>query len=118
MQSMDDFGPTGKHLQWESEDGPGRSTHFLDLEIHLLEIHLQDNGSVRTRTYQKDMNLYLNRPPTSAQPDSILEGLIYGTLHQYFWQSLDQSWFDHFVGLFYKRLQEPYTFIPSCCIAT
>jgi hypothetical protein len=101
MQSMDDFGPPGKRLQWESEDGPGRSTHFLDLEIHL-----QDDGSVRTRTYQKDMNLYLYRPPTSAQPDSILYGLIYGTLHRYFWQNSDRSWFDHFVGLFYKRLQE------------
>jgi hypothetical protein len=58
MQSMDEFGPPGKRLQWESKDGPGRSTHFLDLEIHL-----QDDGSIRTWTYQKDINLYLYRPP-------------------------------------------------------
>jgi hypothetical protein len=101
IESMDDFGPPGKRLKWESEDGPGRSAHFLDLEIHL-----QDDGSIQTRTYQKDMNLYLYRPPTSAQPDSILYGLIYGTLHRYFWQNSDRSWFDHFVGLFYKRLQD------------
>jgi hypothetical protein len=101
MHAMDDFGPPGKRLKWESEDGPGRSTHFLDLEIHF-----RDDGSIQTRTYQKDMNLYLYRPPTSAQPESILYGLIYGTLHRYFWQNSDRSWFDHFVGLFYQRLQD------------
>ena len=100
MSDMDNFGPPGKRLKWESEDGPGKSAHFLDLELHLL-----DDGSIHTRTYQKDMNLYLYRPPTSAQPASILYGLIYGTLHRYFWQNTDRSWFDHFVGLFYKRLQ-------------
>jgi hypothetical protein len=58
MHAMDDFGPPGKRLKWESEDGPGRSSHFLDLEIHL-----QEDGSIQTRTYQKDMNLYLYCPP-------------------------------------------------------
>jgi hypothetical protein len=62
------------------------------------------DGSIHTQTYQKEMNLYLYRPPTSAQPKSILYGLIYGTLHRYYWQNTDRKWLDHFVGLFYQRL--------------
>jgi hypothetical protein len=99
MAAMDEFGPPGKRLTWESEDGPGRSVHFLDLQIDLMV-----DGSIQTKTYQKDMNLYLYRPPTSAQPQSILYGLIYGTIHRYYWQNSDRHWLDHFVTQFYQRL--------------
>ena len=99
MSSMDNFGPPGKRLKWESEAGPQRSVHFLDLHLDL-----QDNGTIHTRTYQKDMNLYLYRPPSSAQPKSILYGLIYGTLHRYHWQNTDPQWFNHYVMAFYRRL--------------
>jgi hypothetical protein len=38
--------------------------------------------------FQKPMNMYLYRlPTTSAQCTSVLYGLIYGTLHHYFWQN-------------------------------
>ena len=50
------------------------------------------------------MNLYLYRPPCSAQPKSILYGLIYGTLHRYYWQNTDPKWLTHYIAEFYKRL--------------
>ena len=99
MTSMDNFGPLGKRLQWESETGPQTSVHFLDLYLDL-----KADGSIHTRTYQKDMNLYLYRPPSSAQPHSILFGLVYGTLHRYHWQNTDPAWFNHYVTAFYRRL--------------
>ena len=99
LSTMDNFGPPAKRLKWESETGPQRSVHFLDLHLDL-----QADGSIHTRTYQKDMNLYLYRPPSSAQPNSILFGLIYGTLHRYHWQNTDPQWFNHYVMAFYRRL--------------
>jgi hypothetical protein len=96
---MNDFGPTGKRLEWAAED-PSPSVNFLDLTVKLT-----DSGVFETRTFQKPMNLYLYRPPTSAQPTSVLYGLIYGTLHRYFWQNSDRSWFNHFARLFFQRLQ-------------
>ena len=99
MAKMDDFGPPGKRLTWESDTAPSRSIHFLDLHIDLIA-----DGTIHTRTYQKQMNLYLYRPPCSAQPKSILYGLIYGTLHRYFWQNTDPKWYTHYIAEFYRRL--------------
>ena len=99
MHHMDNFGPPGKRLTWESELAPSRHVHFLDLHIDLT-----DDGTIHTRTYQKEMNLYLYRPPCSAQPKSILYGLIYGTLHRYYWQNTDPKWFTHYTAAFYRRL--------------
>jgi hypothetical protein len=72
---MNSFGNNGARLEWESP-GLSRAADFLDLHIKL-----NPNGSITTSTYQKPMNLYLFRPPTSAKPASVLYGLIYGTLH-------------------------------------
>jgi hypothetical protein len=51
------------------------------------------------------MNLYLYQPPHSAQPASILYGLIYSTLHQYYWHNLQHSQYEHFSNLFFQPLQ-------------
>jgi hypothetical protein len=99
VASMNDFGPDGKRLEWEAE--PHCSTiHFLDLTVTLTP-----TGLFETSTFQKPMNLYLYRPPTSAQPTSILYGLIYGTIHRYYWQNSDRARFEHFARLFFQRLQ-------------
>jgi len=60
-------------LQWKCE-APSRKTVFLDLELELY------NSSVKTRTFQKEMNLYLYIPPLSVHPPSCLKGLITGEL--------------------------------------
>jgi hypothetical protein len=99
VSSMNDFGPEGKRLEWEAE--PHSTTvNFLDLTVSL-----NPSGTFETSTFQKPMNLYLYRPPTSAQPDSILYGLVYGTLHRYFWQNTHRSQFEHFTRLFFHRLR-------------
>ena len=56
------------------------------------------------KTYQKAMNLYLYCCPSSAQPLSILYGLIYGTLHRYFWQNSHRTDFESFTKKFFQRL--------------
>ena len=68
-------------LEWEAET-PSKTVNFLDLTITIDE-----QGQLLTKTYQKPMNLYLYRPPTSNQPTSILNGMIYSTLHRYLWQN-------------------------------
>jgi hypothetical protein len=99
MLRMNSFGDDGARLEWESP-GPARAVDFLDLTIQL-----NLDGSITTSTYQKPMNLYLFRPPTSAQPPSILYGLIYGTLHRLFWQNSEFTTFEAFTLKFFKRLQ-------------
>ena len=54
------------------------SANFLDLTISINKYR-----KINTRTYQKAMNLYLYLPPTSAQPLSIMRGMIYGMLRKY-----------------------------------
>jgi hypothetical protein len=71
-KEMDNFGPVGKRLTWDVEP-LANSVKFLDLTIS-IEI----NGEIRTTTFQKAMNEYLYRPPTSGQPSTILYSLIYG----------------------------------------
>ncbi len=82
-------------------DPPGREVDFLDLHIRL-----DPTGSISTTSFQKPMNLYLYRPHTSAQPSSILYGLIYGTLHRYYWHNTERSMFEQFAWKFFQRLQQ------------
>ena len=96
--AMDNFGPTGKRLEWVATK-PARSVDFLDLTVSI-----NDAGNIETRTFQKAMNLYLYRCPFSAQPESILESLIYGTLHRYYWQNTHITDFGRFAELFFERL--------------
>ena len=99
MQLMNNFGPEDARLVWECELGTCKSINFLDLQVTI-----EPDGTFTTRTYQKAMNLYLYRPPCSAQPPSILYGLIFGTLHRYFWHNSKRSDFQHFTKLFFERL--------------
>ena len=66
---MNDFGPEGKRLEWVATK-PTTSVAFLDVTVRIT-----DSGEIA-------YNLYLYRPPTSAQPESILYSLIYGTIHR------------------------------------
>ena len=76
MRDMNNFGPPGARLEWECDIGPTKSINFLDLQVSI-----ELDGSITTSTYQKPMNLYLYRPPCSAQPPSVLYGLIFCTLY-------------------------------------
>jgi hypothetical protein len=67
-------------LKWKIEN-PSRKTVFLDLEITL------QGNTIATRTYQKDMNLYLYIPPLSAHPPSCFKDLITGEVRRYWLQN-------------------------------
>jgi hypothetical protein len=85
-------------LQWKIEE-PSRKKVFLDLEITL-----QDN-TVTTRTYQKDMNLYLYIPPLSAHPPSCFKGLITSEVRRYWLQNNPEN-FQKILINFIERLVE------------
>ena len=72
---------TNNGLEWEAES-PSKQVNFLDLTLHT-----NAHNVIETKTYQKAMNLYLYRPPTSNQPQAMLKGMIYSTLHRYLWQN-------------------------------
>jgi hypothetical protein len=69
-----------------------------------LTITLETDGNIRTKTFQKEMNEYIYRPPTSGQPSTITYSLIYGTLHQYYWQNSRKCDFSTITKLFFDRL--------------
>jgi hypothetical protein len=100
VSAMNNFGRPGARLEWEATP-PGPEVDFLDLHIRL-----DPTGSISTPSFQKPMNLYLYRPPMSAQPCSILYGLIYGTLHRYYWHNTKRSMFKQFAWKFFQRIQQ------------
>ena len=64
-------------LIWDTSD-LSTEVNFLDLTITILP-----DMSIVTKTYQKDMNLYLYLPKLSAYPPSSLKGLVTGNLISY-----------------------------------
>jgi hypothetical protein len=86
------------NLRWKVEE-PSKRTVFLDLELQL------QNSTITTKTYQKDMNLYLYIPPSSAHPPSCLKGLIVGELRRY-WTQNNPTDYQIILQKFIERLME------------
>ena len=76
------------------------SVNFLDLTIMLD----RNAGRFWTRTYQKDMNLFLYIPALSAHPPGLLKSLIYGLLETYWFQNSNSRDYTKFSQLLHKRL--------------
>ena len=70
-------------LRWTPEPLTNTVT-FLDLSIQLTS-----ENQIKTKTFQKDLNLYLYIPPHSAHPPGCLKGIIYGELRRYWTQNSD-----------------------------
>jgi hypothetical protein len=83
-------------LKWKIEN-PSRKTVFLDLEINL------QGNTIATRTYQKDMNLYLYIPPLLAHPPSCFKGLITGEVRRCWLQNNPEN-FQMILIKFIERL--------------
>jgi len=83
-------------LKWKIEN-PSKKTVFLDLEINI------QGNTVTTKTYQKDMNLYLYIPPLSAHPPSCFKGLITGEVRRY-WLQNNLEDFQQLLSKFIERL--------------
>ena len=71
-----------------------------------LTITLDENGTLTTKTYQKEDNLYLYQTPNSCQPPSILKSFVYGQLYRYFWQNTYEEDFLNMVSLFIKHMND------------
>jgi len=86
------------NLKWIIEE-PSKKTVFLDLEIQLQD------STISFKTYQKDMNLYLYIPPSSAHPPSCFKGLIMGEVRRY-WLQNNPDDFQKILCKFIERLTE------------
>jgi len=93
QNTMNGFGS----LQWNVEDLT-TSTTFLDLTIQIID------HKIHTSTFQKDINLYLYIPPTSAHPTSCFKGLIIGGILCYCNQNSSQHDFITITNNFISHL--------------
>jgi hypothetical protein len=92
---IDNFGV----LTWDiHEQQLSTSVNFLDLTLSI------EGSKIVSRTYQKEMNLYLYLPPASAHPPSCIKGTIYGLIRRYYAQNTYRHDYVYFVSLLYKRL--------------
>jgi len=86
-------------LTWDiAENPPSDSVNFLDLTLTI------EGGKIVTKTYQKEMNLYLYLPSTSAHPNGCIKGTVYGLVRRYYHQNTYRKDYINFVGLLYHRL--------------
>ena len=94
---IDNFGV----LTWDIKDQTlSRSVNFLDLTLTI------EGSRIVSRTYQKNLNLYLYLPPASAHPPGVLKGLIFGLIRRYHAQNTHREDYHRMVRLLYHRLLE------------
>jgi hypothetical protein len=77
----------------------------LSTSVDFLDLTLTIRGNkIVSRTYRKEMNLYLYTPPASAHPAGCIKGTVSGLVCCYYAQSTSHHDFVHFVRLLYRRL--------------
>lgn len=74
------------------------SVTFLDLNITI------EHNEIKTATYQKEMNLYLYLPGSSAHPNGTIKGTIYGQMLSYYENNSRYEDYIRFTCLLYQRL--------------
>jgi hypothetical protein len=79
--SMQCFGK----LEWEFTEH-SKSADFLDLTISV-----KPNGKIKTKLFEKKLNLYLYIPPHSAHPPGVTRGLIFGMIQRIFRLTTDTA---------------------------
>ena len=86
-------------LKWDiKQQRLSTTVNFLDLTLTI------NNDTITSKTYQKEMNLYLYLPAASAHPQGCIKGTIYGLIRRYFNQNTYRKDYVHIVGLFYRRI--------------
>jgi hypothetical protein len=98
QQTMNSFGEDGHRLEWTSEP-PSMQVDFLDLTILI-----GNDRRICTKTFQKEMNLFLYIPPISSHSPSVLNGLIFGQLRRFWLQNTLTSDFIRCAHAFYNHL--------------
>jgi hypothetical protein len=93
QQQMDTCGS----LRWEFTERL-QKVDFLDMTISL------ENSTIKTKLYEKQLNLYLYVPPSSAHSPGILNGLIYGMLLRIYRLTTDPADCQEMIQNLYNRL--------------
>jgi hypothetical protein len=92
VKDYDNFGI----LRWDISQ-PALSVNFLDLTLTL------ENGTIWTKTYQKENNPYLYIPPHSSHAPGMIHGIIYSIVRTYWLQNTRPKDFWHFTKLLLQR---------------
>jgi hypothetical protein len=91
---IDNFGI----LTWDiKQQRRSQSVNFLDLTLTI------EGSRVISRTFQKDLNLYLYLPPYSAHPPGVLKGTLFGLIRRYYAQNTYREDYVRMVRLLYHR---------------
>jgi hypothetical protein len=96
LSDLNSFG----QLKWTADE-PSENVIFLDLHISIAPTR-----NIHTKTYQKEMNLFLYIPPLSAHPAGVLKGLVYGNLRRFWKQNSDINDYIQVAHHFYRKLLE------------
>jgi hypothetical protein len=84
-------------LAWDiKQQRLSTSVDFLDLTLSIK------NCRIVSRTFQKDINLYLYLPSMSPHSTSNIKGTIFGLICHYYAQNTYHIDFVHFVCLLYR----------------
>ena len=94
VQDMNSFGL----LRWTTTT-PSKRCVFLDLVISI------DKKEIKTRTYQKPMNLFLYVPGTSAHPSGMCKGIVFSLLRRYHEQNSNIDDYYYFMKTLYRNLR-------------
>jgi hypothetical protein len=65
---------------------------------------IDETKRIRTKTYEKPMNLHLYIPPASAHPPGVLKSIIFGNLQRYRWHNSSTDDYIAQVRRFAERL--------------
>lgn len=77
----------------------------LSTTVNFLDLTLSIQGhKIVSRTYQKEMNLYLYIPPASAHPTGCIKGTVFGLTRRYYAQNTFRRDYINFIKLLYHRL--------------
>ena len=99
VEDINDFGDKNFRLEWKATPMATENVIFLDLNIAI-----QPNGSVKTKTYVKPMNLHLYIPAHSAHPPGLLKSLVHGQLQRFWTQCTNVTDFTDITNDFYGHL--------------
>ncbi len=79
---------------------PTKTLDSLDLTITIK------GDKIKSKTYQKAMNLYLYLLPNSAHPRSYIKGTVFGLIRRYHTQNTHRLDYLHFIVLLYRQLMD------------
>ena len=84
-------------LRWKFTE-PAKTIDFLDVTLSIK------NKRIETSLFEKELNLHLYLPPSSAHPPGVLKGLVHGMIYRIIRLTSDDNKQQEFIKAFYRRL--------------